>query len=290
MRRLYRKLLHDAFTIVIAGETTRMTIRVTRLLLVFFISITGLITVMGTYSMMTIDSARDKNLDLAVSMHDRLEMQSHLVRITEENKKLSGLIAVSSTDILNHYETVEGGERPYSSREFSGVTGKKLFDTLNDRFEESGRIRIFTSIPYGIPVTGTYGSGYGWRINPFGGGWHHHDGIDFFTHYGVPVYSTANGVVVHSGWGGGLYGGYGICVIIDTGFYLVIYGHMNGVHVNYGQKVYRGMLLGIVGSTGMSKGPHLHYEIRTGFFEPSDTNMYDLDCKPGEYCKNSFGK
>lgn len=102
-------------------------------------------------------------------------------------------------------------------------------------------------------------SEFGLRRNPFGGfGYEMHSGIDFRGPTGTPIYATANGVVVKAEYSGG----YGNHVVIDHGYsYETLYAHMSDITVEAGDRVERGDLIGELGSTGRSSGPHLHYEV-----------------------------
>jgi len=102
-------------------------------------------------------------------------------------------------------------------------------------------------------------SGFGTRIDPVYKTIKFHAGLDFAAPQGTPIYATANGIVSFAGNGGD---GYGNHVIIDHGFnYETLYGHMVKVKVQKGERVLRGEVIGWVGSTGKSTGPHLHYEV-----------------------------
>jgi murein DD-endopeptidase MepM/ murein hydrolase activator NlpD len=110
------------------------------------------------------------------------------------------------------------------------------------------------------PVEGKLEGGFGGRRNPFGGaGYEFHSGQDIEAAWGAPVVSGASGRVSFVGW----QNGYGQLVIVDHGGGLSTrYGHLSHIDVNMDQVVLRGQLLGKVGSTGRSTGPHLHYEVR----------------------------
>lgn len=110
------------------------------------------------------------------------------------------------------------------------------------------------------PVDGTLEGGFGGRRNPFGGGgYEFHSGQDIEAAWGAPVVSGAAGKVSFVGW----QNGYGQLVIVDHGGGLSTrYGHLSHIDVEFDQIVSRGQLLGKVGSTGRSTGPHLHYEVR----------------------------
>jgi murein DD-endopeptidase MepM/ murein hydrolase activator NlpD len=114
--------------------------------------------------------------------------------------------------------------------------------------------------PSGIPVSGgSFTDRFGWRWSPFGWGRQWHDGLDIAQDYGVPIAATADGVVIHSGWKSG---GYGYTVMIDHGYGLVtLYAHMSDTKPDLWQEVKRGDIIGWVGSSGSSTGPHVHYEV-----------------------------
>ena len=102
-------------------------------------------------------------------------------------------------------------------------------------------------------------SGFGYRIDPVYKTTKMHAGLDFAAPQGTPIYATADGVVTTAEFSAG---GYGNHVIIDHGFnYETLYGHMYRIRAQAGQRVKRGEVIGWVGSTGKSTGPHLHYEV-----------------------------
>jgi len=102
-------------------------------------------------------------------------------------------------------------------------------------------------------------SGFGYRIDPIYKTTKFHAGLDFTAPQGTPIYATADGVVTTAGSTGN---GYGNHVVINHGYgYETLYGHMFRVKVRSGQKVKRGEVIGYVGSTGKSTGPHCHYEV-----------------------------
>lgn len=101
-------------------------------------------------------------------------------------------------------------------------------------------------------------SGYGHRHNPVTGAWSMHSGIDLAAPEGTPIYATHDGYVATAGNAGG----YGLLVVIDGGNGIQTkYAHQSQLAVQPGQQVRQGQLIGYVGSTGQSTGPHLHYEV-----------------------------
>jgi len=123
-------------------------------------------------------------------------------------------------------------------------------------------------------------SGYGWRIDPVYHTRRFHAGMDFTAPTGTKIYATANGSVMTSGWKQG----YGNCVELNHGFgYVTLYGHMSAIKVRSGQYVKRGDVIGLVGSTGKSTGPHLHYEVHLRGEIMNPANYYYMDLSPAEY-------
>lgn len=117
---------------------------------------------------------------------------------------------------------------------------------------------IFLATPTGWPVDGRISSQFGWRVHPIYGAKSLHRGVDISESNGKKVRATADGVVTYSGWEDG--SGYVVAVEHGRG-YTTFYAHNRKNLVNVGDRVSRGDVLGIVGSTGTTTGPHLHYEV-----------------------------
>ncbi|RUM87684.1 MAG: hypothetical protein DSZ24_05595 [Thermodesulfatator sp.] len=120
-------------------------------------------------------------------------------------------------------------------------------------------LKVLSGIPLGRPCGGYISSGFGRRRDPFTGKWAFHSGIDIVSYPGTPIKATADGRVIYAG----RHAGYGKVVVIRHQYgYSTLYGHLRKIAVRAGQKVKRGQVIGYLGSTGRSTGPHLHYEIR----------------------------
>jgi murein DD-endopeptidase MepM/ murein hydrolase activator NlpD len=123
-------------------------------------------------------------------------------------------------------------------------------------------------------------SGYGWRVDPVYHTRRFHEGMDFTANTGTDVYATGNGTVTFSGWRQG----FGNCVIINHGFnYETLYAHLIKSLVHAGEQVRRGDIIAMVGSTGKSTGPHLHYEVHYKGVPVDPRNFYFLDLSPEDY-------
>lgn len=124
-------------------------------------------------------------------------------------------------------------------------------------------------------------SGYGWRIDPIYKTRAMHSGMDFTADKGTEVYATGDGVVQiveNKAWG------YGKSIVINHGYgYQTRYAHLSAIGVSEGQKVKRGFLIGLIGSTGRSTGPHLHYEVIKNGTKVNPIAYYHNDLSPDQY-------
>jgi murein DD-endopeptidase MepM/ murein hydrolase activator NlpD len=143
----------------------------------------------------------------------------------------------------------------------AGAFERQLYRINVTRSQVDRLNRTLALVPYRKPVIGEveFTSGFGVRSDPFLGRPAMHTGLDFRAAMGDPVRATANGKVLSSGWAGG----YGRMVEIDHGNGLSTrYGHLSQINVKVGDLIKIGQVIGEVGSTGRSTGPHLHYETR----------------------------
>ncbi|MGD1930400.1 MAG: murein hydrolase activator EnvC family protein [Leptolyngbyaceae cyanobacterium] len=110
-----------------------------------------------------------------------------------------------------------------------------------------------------FPVNGRITSGFGYRRHPILGTSRLHAGVDFGAPQGTTIYAADSGSVIYAGW----YGGYGRTVIVDHGGGITtLYAHSSRLFVSVGQAVTQGQAIAAIGSTGLSTGPHLHFEVR----------------------------
>ena len=193
-----------------------------------------------------------------------ISKNSDLTRLEASNKTNS----ISPT-ALSDYRTINY-ESPVANDITNNAGGPDDFQLTNESdaeetvIERQLRSIEATSNPEFIPVmwahSGRINNEFGFRRNPFGGGgYEFHAGMDIDGERGDLVAAPANGIVVKSGW----QGGYGNLIEIDHGNGLTTrYGHLSKIDVQNGDTVNRGQIIGYVGSTGRSTGPHLHYELR----------------------------
>tara|TARA_B100001059_G_scaffold36370_1_gene29448 strand:+ start:3118 stop:4095 length:978 start_codon:yes stop_codon:yes gene_type:complete len=184
---------------------------------------------------------------------------------------------------VNRYKDLEG----YDNSELIINTAKRL-DILSkqtvvqsrslDEIERlaANKAELIEAIPSIQPVKNQdvtrMASGYGYRIDPFTKKRRFHYGMDFSARKGTPIYATGNGTVKRAD---NRSSGFGKHIRIDHGFgYVSLYAHLSKYNVRRGQKVKRGDIIGFVGNTGRSRGPHLHYEILKDNKKINPLNFY----------------
>jgi murein DD-endopeptidase MepM/ murein hydrolase activator NlpD len=129
---------------------------------------------------------------------------------------------------------------------------------LDQSFFSDARFVRRTTVPSIWPVRGQVTAGFGQRMDPFSGEGAFHAGLDISAPYGTAVTAPADGIVYVAGRDAG----YGNAILIDHGFGITTkYGHLSRINVVVGQEVRRGQVIGAVGTTGRTTGPHLHYEV-----------------------------
>lgn len=162
--------------------------------------------------------------------------------------------------------TVQPGEARYAVRSVVAGSGLMVSFSASQSSRGAPIANGFVAggfagaIPRHMPISSArLTSSFGLRRHPISGGLRQHAGIDLAAPAGTPVFSTVSGVVGKAGWAGG----YGLLItVVDANGVQTRYGHLSGLAVAQGQFVSAGDVVGYVGSTGNSTGPHLHYEVR----------------------------
>jgi murein DD-endopeptidase MepM/ murein hydrolase activator NlpD len=159
---------------------------------------------------------------------------------------------------------------------------QESFLAVSDRIPEWQREQ--DHIPKICPVDVSITRGEGWMFrqkHPVTGKPQWHYGQDFNAPYGTEVVATGDGKVIYAGWSSD---GYGNNVIIDHGYgYESIYGHLSKIEVPMGMNVKRGDLIGLSGNSGISSGPHLHYEVHENGDHQDALHFFSDDLTPQEY-------
>ena len=188
------------------------------------------------------------------------------------------------------YENMEYGDLVIEISKKIELIEKKLasqsksFDQVFDLTKE--KQKMIKSIPSIQPVSNRdltrIASGFGLRMHPIYKILKMHKGMDFTAPIGTEIYATGDGVVERVGW----VGGYGKTIMINHGFgYKTRYAHCSKYKCRKGQKVKRGDLIGFVGNTGQSTGPHLHYEVFKNKKQINPVNFFFNDLSTEEYDK-----
>lgn len=165
------------------------------------------------------------------------------------------------------------------------VVQSKSLDQIVKLAEE--KEKLLAAIPAIQPVRNEdltrIASGYGYRTDPFTKAKKFHYGMDFSAPRGTPIYASGDGTVTRAD---NRASGYGNHIVIDHGYgYESLYGHLYKYNVKRGQKVQRGDLIGFVGSTGRSQGPHLHYEVYKDGERINPMNFYYGSLTAEEYAE-----
>jgi murein DD-endopeptidase MepM/ murein hydrolase activator NlpD len=193
-------------------------------------------------------------------------LRTQLHTVEDRTRKLAIIAGINTLD-----ETSQGGvggirpadlgDNPYrddlDKMSFRSQRLEKDLGVVQQKLVE--QVEILSSTPSIAPVRGILTDGFGGRQDPFTGEPGTHNAVDISSAVGQAVHAPADGIVVKREWANG----YGNVVYISHGNgYSTRYGHLSGFAVQAGQHIKRGEIIGYVGSTGRSTGPHLHYEVR----------------------------
>jgi len=186
-----------------------------------------------------------------------LELNKTMTALKKAENEFKRLFSLKSREkVLENLDTSDSGS----------IDMENLKHQIKSTVESVGEIKdylrtqrdIYVATPKGSPVVGMISSHYGQREHPRSGEEDFHSGIDISSSPGNPVKATADGIVSFSGWSGGS----GNLVVLEHGHgFSTFYAHNRSIPVKVAKKVKRGDIIGYVGSTGYSTGPHVHYEI-----------------------------
>lgn len=231
---------------------------------------------------------------LTVVLDDIQRRDDNIYRVIFEAEPIPTEIRKAGIGGVNRYEELEN----YSDADLIISTAKKI-DQLSKQlyiqsksFDEvfkmaKSKEKMLAAIPAIQPVSNLdltrMASGFGYRTDPIYKTTKFHAGMDFTAPTGTPIYATGDGKVVRADAEAS---GYGNHVRIDHGYgYVTLYAHMSEIDVKIGQTVKRGDVIGYVGNTGKSVGPHLHYEVRKNDIPINPINFYFNDLSPEEFAR-----
>ena len=233
-------------------------------------------------------SARVENM---LTVMDKMEdRDDNFYRVMMQLEPISDGQRLSGLEYDNRYSQISKLSDAKLVEQLSrrmNLLEKRIYSQLQsfDQLEEalSNQQDRLSHIPSVIPINiadYTMSSGYGYRVDPIYGSSKFHEGLDFAASKGTDVFATGDGKIMVAG----REAGYGNCIDIDHGYnYLTRYAHLSEILVKPGEEVKRGQLIGKVGSTGKSTGPHLHYEVRYKDIPQNPVNYYFMDLTPEEY-------
>ncbi len=234
---------------------------------------------------------KSQSIQISTFFHKIQDLEQDLSRIREFDDRLRVMLNLASSAQSETYpaggpeENSLSGASPFYRQEMLARKMHSFLDQLSvdARLEEVKQQKLLqamqdqqdllSSTPSIWPVQGWVSSRFGHRNSPFTGRREFHKGLDVSAPTGTPIYAPAEGLVTFTGKDGA----YGIAVTIDHGRGITTrYAHLQKYVVEKNQKISRGQLLGYVGNTGRSTGPHLHYEVRLNNM-PVDPSKYILN-------------
>jgi murein DD-endopeptidase MepM/ murein hydrolase activator NlpD len=227
-------------------------------------------------------------------MADLQHRDDNIYRVIFEAEPIPNSVREAGYGGVDRYKALEGTENSdliiATTKKLDKLTKQmyvqsKSFDEIVELAKDKSA--MLASIPAIQPISNKdltrIASGFGYRIHPIYKTTKMHEGIDFTAPTGTEIYATGNGTVKVMEYDSR---GYGNHVVISHGFgYESLYGHMSKIKVRPGQKVKRGDVIGIVGSTGASTAPHLHYEVIKQGNKINPINFFYNDLSPEEYQK-----
>lgn len=232
--------------------------------------------------------------DISMVLEDVQHRDDNIYRVIFEAEPIPVEIRQAGFGGINRYEKLEG----YNNSELI-IEAAKRIDQLSKQiyiqsksFDEVFQMAkkkelMLAAIPAIQPVQNRdltrMASGFGMRMHPILKYKKFHAGMDFTAPIGTPIYATGKGVVIQADAESS---GYGLHVKISHGYgYVTVYAHMSRTKARVGEKVNRGDIIGYVGNSGLSSGPHCHYEVIKNEEALNPVNFYFNDLTPAEYDK-----
>lgn len=225
-------------------------------------------------------------------LNELQDRDDNIYRVIFEAEPIPSSIRQAGFGGSDRYSNLEG----YDNSELMKETTERLDKITKQLYIQSksfdevvkmakNKKQMLASLPAIMPLNNKdlkhLPSGYGWRTHPIYKTQEFHPGMDFTAEQGTPIYATGDGTVERADANAQ---GYGNHVVINHGYgYQTLYGHMSRMAVKPGQKIKRGDLIGYVGSTGMSTGPHVHYEVIKNGEKVNPINFYYNDLSPEQY-------
>ncbi len=240
------------------------------------------------------DILNDQLAKFTMVLMDLQDRDDNIYRVIFESEPIPSTIREAGIGGIDRYEKLKG----YSNSDIIIETYKKMDKIKGQLYVQSKSLdevfsmaknkeNMLASIPAIQPVSNKdltrIGSYFGPRMDPFYKVKKFHEGVDFTAPTGTEIYAAGNGVVVTAKRN---FGGYGNEVIIDHGYsYSTLYAHMSKILIRSGERVKRGQVIGLVGNTGKSTAPHLHYEVRKNGRAVNPIYFFYNDITPEQFEK-----
>lgn len=228
---------------------------------------------------------------LTAVLEDIQERDDNIYRVIFEAEPIPSSVREAAFGGVDRYAHLSG----YRNSELISETMQRIDQLASQLYVQSksydevfdmamNKADMLASIPAIVPIekgTERLMSGYGMRLHPIYKTMRMHEGVDFTADTGTPIYATGDGVVTRAERNRQ---GYGIMVEIDHGYgYTTKYAHMSEFKVRKGQKVSRGEVIGLIGNTGTSTAPHLHYEVIYNDRTVNPVYYFHNDLSPQEF-------
>jgi len=229
---------------------------------------------------------------ISTVLDDIQHRDDNIYRVIFEAEPIADEVRKAGFGGVNRYKEIESfndAKLIISSAKKLDKLSKQLYiqsKSFDEVFEMAKKKEVLLkSLPAIQPLSNVdltrMASGYGYRTDPIYKTIKFHAGMDFTAPTGTPIYATGNGKVFKADAASR---GYGNHVRIDHGYgYVTLYAHMSKINVTVGQQVERGDVIGYVGNTGKSVGPHCHYEVRKNGNPVNPVNFYFNDLTPDQY-------
>lgn len=239
-----------------------------------------------------LDILNDRMNRLEKVAMDMQERDDNIYRVIFEAEPVSADIREAGMGGADRYSKLKG----FKNSDLIVSTVKKMDELTNKLYVQSksydevfemakNKDEMMACIPAIQPISDKYkrriSAFYGYRIHPIYKTKIFHEGIDFSAPVGTDVYASGDGVIVEASRSNY---GYGNIIEIDHGYsYTTVYAHLNGFKVREGERVKRGQTIGSVGNSGLSTGPHLHYEVRKSGNRVNPIYFFFNDLNPDDY-------
>lgn len=200
----------------------------------------------------------EKKQEIVQKQQELNDQKELFVQLKDQNKQAMNNKLEVTQKKRKELESIQGSRNELEKALDELEQTSKQIEAEIRQYQEKNQTTLGTG-KYIWPVRGQIVQNFGWRIHPILRKRQFHTGLDIAVEYGRPILAADSGVVIFSGYNGG----YGKMLLIDHGSgFSTLYGHASALLVDKGQTVVKGQVVAKVGTTGLSTGPHLHFEIR----------------------------